>query len=534
LVKDGRPFFAIEEERISRIKYHSLDQLSTKQYLYSGIDYCLSAAGIKYEDIGHVYGNDLLYPPFLRKYKNVKLINHHLSHAASGFYQSPFHDAAILVVDGNGSFIGDKVAETVSFYKGVGNSIELLTKFDGTLHMKKAERNFSWSNFDFMEHSIGSFYGLVSETIGFKRYEEGKMMGLAPYGIEQYTNSIMNFCEIRKDGYFHFSKKDSENLKTFILNELKKGLTENQIFQIKANIAFAAQKVLEDFLLYLCDLVYESTKIDNICLAGGVFMNCVANYRILKETPFKNIFIHGAAGDNGTSLGAALWGYYNDLGNTRKIEKSTPSLYLGKSYSLSDIQDTLKKYESKITYEYITDVTTKVAEYLTQKKVIGWFQAGAEFGARALGNRSIIADPRDSDMKDIINSRIKRRESFRPFAPSVLAEKQTEYFDVDIPSPYMTIIAKVKENKIANIPAVTHIDKTARLQTVDKQTNPKFHELICRFENLTGVPVVLNTSLNEQEPIVETPEQALECFLRTDIDMLVIDDYIIFKKETGE
>jgi len=302
---------------------------------------------------------------------------------------------------------------------------------------------------------------------------------------------------------------------------------KSQIEKRHQDIASSLQAMLEEAEFLLLNKLYERTKCKNLCLAGGVALNCTTNGKIFKKTPFENIFIQPASSDAGTSLGAAYWVWHQTLGQARSCVIN--DVYMGPSYTNEEIKRILDEYNIRYDFLEFPELTKQTAKSITQGKIIGWFQDRMEFGPRALGNRSIVADPRRKDMKDILNSRIKYRESFRPFAPSVLEEKASEYFDINRPSPYMLITRPVKIDKRKTIPAVTHVDGTSRMQTVNKKTNPLYWQLIKEFENLTGVPVVLNTSFNENEPIVNSPREAIECFLRTKMDVLVLGNYLAKK-----
>jgi carbamoyltransferase len=303
------------------------------------------------------------------------------------------------------------------------------------------------------------------------------------------------------------------------------------LFEEMANIAYAGQYHLEQILLACANFLYRKTKSKNLCIAGGVALNSVANYKILENTHFENIFIQPAAGDAGTSIGAALYGYYHIMDQPMPSTKEKFSPYLGKNYSKQSIEQAIGLYKEKLLIVKPEHLFKETAKILSEGKIIGWFQGKSEIGPRALGNRSILADARNKDMKDSINSRIKHREAFRPFAPLVLENKQADYFSTDHPSYYMLLVPYIHEAKRDEVPSITHVDGTGRVQTVSETMNPVLHDLLSAFYDLTGTPILLNTSFNDNgEPIVETPTDAIECFLNIDLDYLIMDDYILSKK----
>lgn len=453
---------------------------------------------------------------------------HHQSHAASAFFCSPFQESAILTVDGVGEWT------TTSYGYGRGNTIKL------THEIK-------------FPHSIGLLYSAFTQYLGFKvNSGEYKVMGLAPYGKPIYYDLIKEkMIDIKKDGsfklnmdYFAYTHAQQMINDNFIeLFGYQPRDPESKIEQHHFDIAMSIQRVIEDVMLKMANHLYKETGLKNLCLAGGVALNSVANGRILRETPFENIFIQPAAGDAGGALGVATVIWHNVLGNKRKIVRKgdhniighdkdlMQNAYLGPEYSKDEIKNFL--IEKGITYTELTteELLRKTAEILSKKRVVGWFQGRMEWGPRALGNRSILADPRDKEMKDIVNLKIKFRESFRPFAPTVLLDKASEYFDLDCQSPYMLLVAQVKENKRV-IPAVTHVDGSARLQTISREDNALYYDLINEFYRITGVPVVINTSFNVRgEPIVCTPQDAYTCFMRTNMDDLVLGNFMLQKEE---
>lgn len=452
---------------------------------------------------------------------------HHISHAASAFFPSHFEEAAILTVDGVGEWV------TASYGYGKDNKITLTH-----------EINFP--------HSLGLLYSAFTQYLGFKvNSGEYKVMGLAPYGKPIYYDLIMeNIINLKDDGSFklnmdYFAYTYDQQM----INEKFVGLfghppreSESKIDNFHFDIAMSIQRVTEEVILRMSKHLFKETGLRNLCLAGGVALNSVANGKILKETLFENIFIQPAAGDSGGALGVATFIWYSVLGNKREIlQKANSEIiglkkdfmqnsYLGPEYSNDEIEKFLIKNE--IQYHRLENETLikKTVELLVDKKVVGWFQGRMEWGPRALGNRSILADPRDEKMKDIVNLKIKFRESFRPFAPTVLLDKVSEYFELNRQSPYMLLVDQVKENKRI-IPAVTHLDGSARIQTIAREDNSLYYDLINEFYKLTGVPVIINTSFNVRgEPIVCSPEDAYRCFMRTNMDNLVMGNFLINKE----
>ena len=551
LLKDGHVIAAVEEERFSRKKFDD-------GFPKMAIEWCLKEAGIKPNQIDSVafYDKPVLkferlldnyiavaprglhsfldvIPKWIHKRLWIKndikkalkgfkgeiiFPEHHLSHAAHAFYTSPFEESAILTIDGVGEW------STTSLGYAKNNSITLTN-------------DIRWP------HSLGLFYSAFTYFLGFKVNEgEYKLMGLSSYGKPKYYDLILdNLIDVKNDGsihlnmkYFAFTHDKVMTNKKFselfgIPPRKKDGKTE----QIHYDIGASAQKILEDVLLKMANHVYEKFKIKNLCLGGGVALNGVANYRILKEGLFDNVHIPPSPGDAGSAVGAAQYLYYVYHKNSKDVSKNNTQLiqenvYVGPSYSDGEIE---KFLDSKnISYESFDreSLLKKTAQLIADGNVVGWYQGKMEWGPRALGNRSILADPRREDMKDILNRKIKHRESFRPFAPSILEEYASDYFDIDIPSPYMLMVAPVKKPK--EIPAVTHVDGTGRLQTVSKESNLLYYDLIKEFYKITGVPVIINTSMNVMgEPIVNTPEQAYQMIVKTDMDCIVMGNYLVRK-----
>ncbi|MDJ0731367.1 MAG: carbamoyltransferase [Crocosphaera sp.] len=464
---------------------------------------------------------------------------HHQSHAASAFFPSPFETAAILCLDAVGEWA------TTSLWLGEGN--QMISQWE----------------IDF-PHSLGLLYSAFTYYTGFKvNSGEYKLMGLAPYGEAKYTNLILeNLIDIKEDGTFRLNM-DYFNYATGLTMTNHKFAQlfgqpprkpESKITQREMNIAASIQKVTEEIVLKLANTASKELGTDHLCLAGGVALNCVSNGRLLREGKFKDIWIQPAAGDAGGAIGAALAIWYQYLEKPRYATDgdAMQGSYLGPQFSDKEAQDYFDDVRANYVYLEDSELFRKVAEILAQGNVVGWFQGRMEFGPRALGNRSIIGDPRNEKMQSVMNLKIKYRESFRPFAPSVLAEKVDQYFELDKPSPYMLLVAEVKKDlhipmteeekrlfgieKLniprSKIPAVTHVDYSARVQTVDGETNPRYYHLIKQFEALTGCGVLVNTSFNVRgEPIVCTPEDAYRCFMRTEMDYLVINNYLLAKSK---
>jgi carbamoyltransferase len=464
---------------------------------------------------------------------------HHQSHAASAFYPSPFEKAAVMCLDGVGEWA------TTSVWLGDGHSLTPQWELD-------------------FPHSLGMLYSAFTYYTGFRvNSGEYKLMGLAPYGEPKYVDLILdNLIDLKADGTFRLNMKyfNYATGLTMTNNRFAKlfgapaRTPETKIAQKEMDIARSIQEVTEEVVLRLSRTVHKELGVDYLCMAGGVALNCVANGRILREGPFKDIWIQPAAGDAGGALGAALVAWYDYHDKPRQVNghDSMSGSYLGPRFSNDEVGTELDKLGAVYTRMDDAALASKLAEVLEGEKVVGWFVGRMEFGPRSLGGRSIIGDPRSEKMQSVMNLKIKYRESFRPFAPVVLAEDVSEYFTLDRPSPYMLIVAPVKEElrvpmtdeqnqlfgidkinlKRSSIPAVTHVDYSARVQTVHEETNPRFYEVLQQFKQRTGCSVLVNTSFNVRgEPIVATPEDAYRCFMRTEMDYLVVENYIMAKQD---
>ena len=471
----------------------------------------------------------------------ISFSEHHFSHAASAFYPSPFEEAVILTLDG----VGEWATSTLAV--GKNNKISIIKE----IHFP---------------HSIGLLYSAFTYYTGFKvNSGEYKVMGLAPYGEPKYTDLILKeLVDVKEDGsfrlnmnYFNFATGLTMTNEKFskLFGQKVRDPNKELLTQFHMDIASSIQKVIEKIVLNLVKSIQKETKIKNLCLAGGVALNCVANGKIVKNNIFENVWIQPASGDAGGSIGAALGFWYQELSSLRKLNTSSDSMsgsYLGPKFDEKTIEINLKKLGANFTKLNDQNLYTKIANDLKNGKIIGWFQGRMEFGPRALGGRSIIADPRSEKMQKNLNLKIKYRESFRPFAPSILREDLNDWFELDCDSPYMLLVADVKKNiqiqetktsqklfgierlnlKRSSIPAVTHVDYSARIQTVHKETNPKYHNLLQNFKKLTNCPVLVNTSFNIRgEPIVCSVEDAFKCFMGTELDVLVCENFVLYKHD---
>jgi carbamoyltransferase len=554
LLKDGAIAFAIAKERITREKHAS-------GFYKEVIDYCLDAEGISFGDIDLVVRNcyilpvsemedRLVYqdmPGFLPEYERtdvakhplyrshsskVVTISHHLAHAYSAFAVSPFEDGVIMVVDGVGSYRSDVsepypasdtatplARESESYYKFSGSSIECLKKV-----WMEPDRGFLSDEFYNMP-GLGALYSRASTYIFGDWNKCGELMGLAPYGRRERIKPLMEIA----GNELQVPRWSAEFNQPYVMDSGGKWESSPSMRHWE-DLAWRVQDDTEKVLLARARWLRETTGAKTLCIAGGVALNCVANGRIAREAGFENVWIQPAAGDDGIAIGCAAYGQLEILKQPRSFVMKQS--YVGKPYSDRDIEDASQKFLVRIQTTAVRsdDICRDTAKLLAEQRVIGWFQGGSEFGPRALGNRSLLADPRKAEMKDILNSRVKHRQPFRPFAPIVLAERAKEIFEGEEDSPFMLIAKPVRREWRDRIPAIVHVDGTARVQTVSEDTNPVLYRLLKEFEALTGVPVLINTSFNVKgEPIVETPRDAMICFLTTGIDNLVLHDTLISK-----
>ena len=564
LIKDGKLVAAAEEERFNRIKHWS-------GFPMEAIKYCLSAGGITGNDLDYICINRNTRANLLKKIEYVirnrpslsslkdrvrnrnkignivdefynkigvskkdlkaefKFVEHHRAHIASSFLVSPFQESALISVDGFGDFLSCMMA------MGKDNNIEILNTVS-------------------YPHSLGMFYLTITQYLGFPEYgAEYKVMGLAPYGEPKYMDEMREVVLIQDDGTFklgleYFRHHDEgvdmswENTAPTIgcayTDKLIKLLgparqPSDEITQKHKDIAASLQSMYEEAFFAMLNRLYDVTKADNLCIAGGCAMNSVANGKIFDRTPFKDIYIQSAAGDAGGAIGAAFYLWNTLLRNKRDFVMD--HAFLGPEFSKAELNDELKAMSDElnkqgceiIEIEDEKELCLQTAKEIADGKVAGWFQGRMEWGPRALGNRSIVCDPRRADMKEILNLKIKRRESFRPFAPSILRESVKDWYETDYDVPFMLQVYQIRQEKRKEILAVTHVNGSGRLQTITEKQNPLYYNLIKEFEKITGVPIVLNTSFNENEPVVCHPKEALDCFLRTKMDVLVLGKWVV-------
>ncbi len=570
LLKDGELIAAAEEERFRRIKHWA-------GFPSEAISYCLGEANIRLEEVGHVAVNqdskanlwkkigytlvkrpdlkmvldriknkrerDSIDVHFSKEFPNDKLsapihsVEHHLAHLSSAFHVSPFNKAFVVSVDGFGDF--------ASGAWGVAQGTDFV--IDDRVYFP---------------YSLGMFYQALTQFIGFPNYgDEYKVMGLAPYGEPVYMDEMRKIVLLKNNGsfeldmnYFRYHKEKIDYewedgapvVGTIFSNKLADLLgpvrkKNDELAQRHKDIARSVQVMYEEAFFHILNHGYKRHGVDNLCLAGGCAMNSVANGKVTRNTKFKHVYIQSAAGDAGGAIGAAYVTWYKLTGRSKHENSCMSNASLGPSFSNQQIKEFLAEQESLLAetscnvacFDDENELCHNVAEAISEGKVVGWFQGHMEWGPRALGNRSILGDPRRSDMKEILNLKIKRRESFRPFAPSILRERVADWFEQDDDVPFMMKVFQIHQEKRAQIPAVTHVDGSGRLQTVYKRSNPRYYQLIESFEKKTGVPMVLNTSFNENEPVVCLPSEAFDCFMRTKMDMLVLENYII-QRQNGQ
>ena len=561
IFKDGLLIAATEEERFRRVKHWA-------GFPSLAVEFCLKEAGISLHEVDHIaigrdpyakLANKILFllknpggglravrdrlsnakkvasleaefkslDPTLDEKKiksRIYHVEHHRSHLASAFFASPFEESAILSIDGSGDFTTTMTAI------GKGNQMQVLDSVD-------------------FPHSVGLFYTAFTQLLGFPHYgDEYKVMGLAPYGEPRYVEQLKDVLIFEPDGLFHLNQKYFRSAKSGIISygedhipvvaslftgymiakfgaERKK---DEPLTQYHKDLGASVQRITELLIFHMLSALQKKTGLKNVCIAGGVAQNSVANGKLTRNTAFEKIYIPSAGHDAGISMGCALYVYNQLLKQPRQLPQY--SAFTGSRFSNEEIETYLQSRSITYTRYPETEIYEIITSLLINAGVVGWFSGRAEFGPRALGGRSIIADPRRSDAKDLLNSKIKRRESFRPFAPSILKEYVDEYFEVHDDVPFMEKVFPIRKEKQALIPAVTHVDGTGRLQSVDRNTAPRYYQLIETFRQKTGIPILLNTSFNENEPIVNSPEHALECFLRTSMDMLVLENCVITRQ----
>ncbi len=560
IVQDGKVVFAIAEERLNRIKHYA-------GFPALAVQACLNAVGAKISDIDHVaVGQDsdanlakkvqyaLANPAKILNFIRLRQrkeamrdvrsllvkalaaepealrfqehhLEHHIAHIASAYYCSPWEKAAGFSYDGSGDFVSTMMARCE------GNDIEVLDRV-------------------FLPHSLGSFYTMICEFIGYKKYgDEGKVMGLAPYGKDTHCETIREVIALKNGGFeldleyfmplgsnqgMQISEDGTVSLAKHFSDRMVKLFGEptkphSEIPQRDMDLAFAMQHRFEEVFFHLLKELHKRVPLEDLAMAGGCALNSVANGKLFAETPFRRTWIQPAAGDEGLAIGAALHTYHSVLNQPRQYEMKNS--YLGPEFADACIEASLRKANLKYRKLDREPLLAAVADQIAAGNVVGWFQGRMEWGPRALGNRSIVAHPGLPNMKDVLNARIKHREWFRPFAPSILVDRQHEYFEHDHPSPFMLHVYKIRPEKRDQLCAVNHVDNTGRLQTVAREENPLYYDLIQAFERKTGIPVILNTSFNENEPIVCAPEEAIDCFQRTRMDVLAIGPYLALKTE---
>ncbi|SDD38542.1 carbamoyltransferase [Algoriphagus faecimaris] len=553
LVKNGHVIFATEEERFERIKHWAGLPLRS-------IEFCLKAEGISIDQVEAIcigrdpkakFGNKLAYllkrpksalGMFQQRFSNrndlgniqeeikkhfgycpsIRYVEHHRAHLASAFFSSPFHEAAVISIDGSGDF------STVMIGKGLGNKIEVLESQDFPV-------------------SIGLFYTAFTQFLGFPYYgDEYKVMGLSPYGEPRYLNELRKLIWLGKENILEWDESffdldggiiSYENKMPQVSQLFKREKFEESFGKSRKkgepiegrhqDIAASLQRHTEDLIFGIVERAYKLTGYKNVAIAGGVAQNSVANGKLIQNTSFEELYIPSAGHDAGIAMGAAQFEFFQNQKNQRIAPLYNANL--GISFSNEQIREVLIRMELEFTFLEDKELFSFVAKKISESNVVGFFDGSAEFGPRALGSRSILADPRNPRAQSLLNEKIKKRESFRPFAPSILEEFGPEYFHEYQFTPFMERVLSIKEEKRQLIPAVTHVDGSGRLQSVKIELRPRYHRLISEFHKLTGIPILINTSFNENEPVVNIPEEAIDCFLRTDLDILVLGNYILSK-----
>jgi carbamoyltransferase len=568
LLRDGELVVALEEERFRRVKHWA-------GFPSISIQKCLDIAGITGRQVSHVAVSRDPKANLLRKglfaltrrpdlslildrvrnaqkvrdvhgplahalgipaddLPKLHFVEHHPTHLASAFFVSPFDDAAVCAIDGFGDFVSTSLAH------GGGNRLDVLERV-------------------YFPHSLGLLYTALTQYLGFWGYgDEFKVMGLAPYGRADHVEELRNLVRLKSDGTFELALEYFRHWNEGVemewddgyptLGRVYSGELERLLGPARRdgepltprheNIARSLQALYEECAFHVLNGLWERTRNPRLCMAGGCAMNSVANGKIRKHTPFEEVYIQPAAGDNGTALGAAYHVWHHALDQPRAFVMEHG--YWGTQYPGARVSEQIETTESEEweftsrTYEDEGELCRVAGRLIADGNVVGWFQGRMEWGARALGNRSILADPRRADMRELINTKIKFREKFRPFAPSILEDALDDYFVDAAPDPFMQQVYPVRPDKQAVLPAITHVDGTGRLQTVSERTNPRYYRLISEFARLTGVPVVLNTSFNENEPIVDTPEQALDCFMRTRMDVIIVGNTVVRRQAAAK
>lgn len=534
MASDGK-VIAISEERLDRVKHSAVFPKLSIQYVLNefGVQN-INEVDLVVCDMFEGEGAETL--KCIRKFGyrgRAESIRHHDAHAASSYFSSSFNDSAVMVVDGAGSngaeYPDGKPLHPLASQLGWMQEVQSLYRGSGT-NLNLIRRTFATP-----EHSlgIGFLYGLSSEYLGFDKLDGGKLMGLAPYGKKrkEYRDSLF----IDSDGHIlipfdrsQFTNNYLSNLGAELFPGTKPRSANGPFARDHMDIAFYVQQKTEEAMLFVARNLRSLTASNNLCIAGGVGLNGPSNTLIAKNAGFKNVFIQPAASDAGIPLGCALYGYNVVLGGRKRFRMK--HAFLGHEYTTEEISSAVKKFSDLINTDQPANIARVAAKAISDGKIVGFFYGASEFGPRALGNRSILADPRREDIKDILNKRVKFRESFRPFAPAVLEEYASEYFDISRESPFMLHIVRAKPDKSRLIPGALHVDGTARIQTVSKRVIPHFRSIIYEFYKLTGIPMLVNTSLNVSgEPIVETPEDAIRCLLSSGLDILVLRDWLIEK-----
>lgn len=525
VVTDGVIEVAIEDERLDRVR-HGLNAWHNDPTTRS-VRYCLDALGLELSDFHALYANHDLESnsTFLDSGIEIRQVSHHLAHAAASFFPSPYENAAILVIDGHGGTVANSAAkvelETISLGIGEGSAISLELLQSGAKRLTSGTWHYITSN------SLGSFYKIVTDAIGFGMRGQGKTMGLAPYGdSDLFYRQLSGFVSVSTEGGFLFDPYSG--IYDWLTDKMS---TCGNPLKIRADIAAATQRIFEESILAVAQKCYDLTGLKTLCYGGGCALNGSANYRILRDTPFEEIFIYPAAGDSGLAVGAACIGYFHDFKGKRQPQpvRGLGAIgYTGRNYTKQECKGALDSFP--VFYKETANLVSDVARRLLRSEVVGVFRGSSEIGPRALGNRSLLADPRSIAIRDHINLNVKGRESFRPLAPVVPIECAAEYFELSQPSPFMLLIARVRDIYRNALPGICHVDDTARVQTVDKESNPFLYNLLYQYGELTGIPILINTSFNGRgEPIVETPEHALRCFIQNPIDSLVLEDFIVEK-----